>query len=73
MPGHTQRRVIGISGLPGACFRRTTYVLAYARLTTPGPHGKLGCIPCSRQGHGIQVRCLDVLRLIPFVSVSIPP
>lgn len=73
MPGHTRRPATGISGPSGACFRRTTYALAYARLTTPGLHGKLGSIPCGRQGHGMQVRCLDMLRLMPFVSVSIPP
>lgn len=35
MSGHTRRRVIGISGLESACFRRATHVWAYSRPTTP--------------------------------------
>ena len=37
MSGHAQHRVGGISGLLGACFRGSAYVLAYATDTTLVP------------------------------------
>lgn len=42
-------------------------------IDNPRPARQARSHPRGRQGHGMQVRCPDTLRLIPFVSVSIPP
>ena len=60
MPAHTQRRVTGIPGQPGACFRRTAHVPAYAFEKTPRPARQARLHPPrGRQGHGKHIRCHD--------------
>ena len=59
MPVHTQRRVTGIPGQPGARFRHTAHAPAYAFEKTPRPARQARLHPRGRQGHGKHIRCHD--------------
>ena len=61
MSGHTQRRVIGVSGLPDACFPRAVHVRAYAIDNSPGRTASLIVSFEAGQGVGKQVRCPSTL------------
>ena len=52
MSGHTQRRVIGVSGLPDACFPRAVHVPAYAIDNSPGRTASL--IVSFEAGQGVE-------------------
>lgn len=66
MSGHTQCRVIGILGLPSACFCRTAHVLAYSRSATPAAR--------QAQSHPLMPTtlrsCLMLWRLVAATSVG---
>lgn len=61
MSGHTQRRVICISGLPGACFPCAAHVSAYAIGNSPGRTASSIASLEAGQDAGIQVRCPSTL------------